>query len=183
MKLFHRVRWHGVRMAQGMGVPGLSGLALAGCVAAFSLAVIAPLLDEVEGVRQAVERLRARAAAPSPAAATTEDPMAQLEMFYRFFPARDSLPELLQTLYREAERHNLALDEGEYRFVADRGRRLARYELLLPVRGNYVQLRRFLAETMRDVPRIVLNSVTLNRQKPSEDTVDARLSFTIYLAE
>lgn len=54
-------------------------------------------------------------------------------------------------------------------------------DMVLPVNGRYVQLRRFVARALSEEPALALEGVTFNRQSVSDATLEAEFRFTLYL--
>jgi Tfp pilus assembly protein PilO len=148
------------------------------------LAVLRPTALETESLREEVADLRARlrssgehGAVPIPTDA------AQLENFYAFFPRVESLPDWLGHIHTAAARNGLVLESGEYRLVRPRDARLVRYQVMLPVRGTYPQLRGFVAEVLEQVPAAGLEDLVIKRDAIGNPELDVRLKFVIHLAE
>jgi len=150
-------------------------------LAVFALVVLLPLQQEINATQQEVEALRnlSRDALRS---SRSLDSDAQLVEFYRFFPKQDSLAGDMMKLYDAAAREQLSLDQGEYRWARDRDSGLSRYEIVLPVRGNYSSLRQYIAQVLADVPNLSLDGVVFSRQKIDDSAVDAQLRFSLYLS-
>jgi Tfp pilus assembly protein PilO len=172
---------HGRRQA---GATGLAGLALI-LIAALFYGTQVPFAEaRLAGLRQATatlhERLQRAAGSFDDAASTPEE---QLDNFYGAFPAIETAPDLLDKIYRAAERRGLTLMQGEYRAKHERSSLLTRYQIMLPVSGPYLQVREFLAEVLKQIPFIALDNVSFQRDKIGEAIVEARINLTLYLEE
>lgn len=119
----------------------------------------------------------ARRALAPPAA----DEVDQLRTFYRHFEGGASLPTHLKALHRLAQRHGIAMRQGEYRLVAGGDARLRQYQMTLPVHGAYPDLRRFVAAVLQEVPAAALDQVTFERRRVEDGAVEARVQFTVFL--
>lgn len=174
--------WHAGRLAEALGWPGIVGAGLlAGLVATWPL-LVTPLQARIAMLKTEVGLLRSRTAAKLPAEHRPLSSAEQLREFHRFFPAEDSIPDAMAKLHSAAAQYKLGLEQGEYHLLRDRDSRLGRYEILLPVRGAYSQIRKFVAQSLTDVPSLSLDSFTISRQKAADPLVDAQLKFTLYLA-
>lgn len=109
------------------------------------------------------------------------NPVDQLGQFYGFFPEQSAIAEKMAKLYEAAAQQNLNLEQGEYRLVSVRDSKLVRYDIVLPIKGGYLQLRKFVAQVLTDVPNLSLDAITFNRQKIEDSSIDAQLNMTIYL--
>ncbi len=54
-------------------------------------------------------------------------------------------------------------------------------DMVLPLNGSYVQLRRFVARALSEIPALALEGVSFNRQSVSDATIEAQLRFSLYL--
>ncbi|MBI1397107.1 MAG: hypothetical protein GC151_14115 [Betaproteobacteria bacterium] len=165
---------------------GLAGLALFAAVAGLAVTLVWPVRSDVANLKAEVAGLRARlkaqtrAGGESRAAPTRAD---QLDTFYAFFPATRSLPDWVGQIHNAAQRNGLSLDRGDYRLQQHAGEKLLRYEVRLPVKGSYPQLRGFIAEVLHKVPAASLENVTLKRDDIHAPDLDARLTFVIFLGD
>jgi hypothetical protein len=148
---------------------------------AFAASAILPLEARIRELKSDVDVLRSKLqAAPAIAgAAGTGDPLAN---FYAFFPPLGSTPDWLQRIFGLAESQGLRLEAGEYKLRRDRDFKLVRYELTLPVRGSYPQIREFVSHVLTDVPASSLDELSLRREDPGSSTVEARIRLTLHLA-
>jgi len=89
----------------------------------------------------------------------------------------------MSRVYQAAVEQKLALDQGEYHLERDKYSKLQRYEIELPLKGTYPQLRHFLAKALADVPILALDGVSFNRQKIDDAALDARVKMTLYMRE
>ncbi|MGH8642541.1 MAG: hypothetical protein ACRET6_12580 [Burkholderiales bacterium] len=165
---------------EGIGWPGIAGLALFALSIAVAATAISVRLAELDAVRAASEGQEERRAgdAQSRAHASRDE---QLLKFYGHFPALSTLPDWLERVYGAAEKNGVALEIGEYRLVQDKNWKLTRYQLTLPVRGSYQQIRGFIAQVLTDVPASALEEIGFRRDTVGSDRIDARLRLTLYL--
>lgn len=175
------LRWHLRQWRRQLGWPGLAG---AGLLAAAVLLYAANVIPE----RWQSHRLRAEiadleAAARAGAAPREQGPEARLAGFYQTFPERASASAWLEKVYAAGEAAGLILDKGEYRLDVDRDARLARYEINLPVRGGYPQVRQFIRGVLAAIPSMALSDVQFRRGAVGDPTVEARIRFILYLRE
>lgn len=85
-----------------------------------------------------------------------------------------------------AKVHSAALAEGlapqEMSFVLNEanGPTYAGLDIVLPVKGSYLQLKRFIGRVLSENPALALGGLTLHRQSVSDSTLEAQLRFTLY---
>jgi hypothetical protein len=111
------------------------------------------------------------------------DPVRQLAEFYRFFPKSSQAPDDLAKLHALAAVHGVQLDQGTYRLLRDRVGKLSMYEIALPVKGDYSQLRKFMSQALTEIPYLSLDSVSFQRQKAGDTMLESQIKFTLFLAE
>lgn len=172
--------WHARRWADALGRTGL--LALAVFIAAGVLAALAlgPLRMQRDTWLQEQAAWRARTRSLPVVADAPAGPQQALLRFYGSFPAGDSTVHWLSLVERAAEAQQLVLAAGEYRLERVPGQRLARYQMTLPVRGSYRQVRGFLAEVLRTVPAAALDDVQFKRDGGGEQ-LEAKVRLSLYL--
>jgi hypothetical protein len=178
----NRVAWEAYAIVRAVGVPGAAGAAFALIALALFLFGVKPAATAIDGERHALERLQVQLKQTQRGAATGPGTTAErLRAFYAFFPRLEALPEWLDKVYAAAARHSITLEKGEYTLARERDGRLMRYQLILPVKGSYPQLRAFLENVLQDVPAAVLDSVTFQRESIAAPQVDAQFRFSLVL--
>lgn len=110
-------------------------------------------------------------------------PTARMDSFYRFFPPQATAPDWLEKIHDAAARQGLQLAQGDYRRVHDGATHLVGYQVTYPVKGSYLQLRRFIDQLLRDVPIASLDEVNLRRDTVGQAEVQATVRVTLHLKE
>lgn len=182
-----RLRWRVRREFSRLGWPGLAGLALLAAAAVLWLGAWSPDEGRARQLRAEVAGLRTRlhsagASGSAAAAALPSNRATQLATFHEFFPAVSTLPDWLAALHAAAARNRLALESGDYTLVPPRGeQRLWRYEISLPMKGTWPQLRGFVSEALEQIPAAGLENVVLRREAVGAAQVEAKLEFVLWL--
>jgi hypothetical protein len=150
-------------------------LAVAGCLLA-GAAALWPLALQPAQARLERARMQLAAAHAVPRALRTvaATPHGQLWREERF-------PDVLAQALAGAAESGLRLDEGAYRVTRESAGPLARYQIQLPVRGDYVQLRRYLAGLSASLPGLALERVQFERPKVGDAALDARLGLVLFM--
>ena len=163
---------------------GAAGALLLAVCGAFYFTALRPTevrLDQLQTrVTSLHDQLRATARTLRPDA---DAPAEQLVTYYKFFPTQTSAPTWLAKIYRAASDQNLQLEQGDYRAGREKAGRLVRYQITLPVKGSYVQLRKFLAAVLSEIPIVSLDHISFERQKIGDDFVEAKIRLTLYLEQ
>lgn len=179
-RLTSKFRWALQASLDFLGWPGVGGLALlAFCVAVYLSALLPAQHRVVEMLAQAGS-LRAQLAKSKATQMAIPAPEARLTDFYHFFPAHVATPDQLEKLYAAAEATGIALEQGDYRLASGKIDKLERYQITLPVRGSYTQIRKFIGRLLADLPAASLDGVSFQRQKISDMQVESQIKFTLY---
>lgn len=168
---------------QALGWPGLAGAGALLFSLIYGAAVVLPAEKQQQRTRlQAIQAQVVAARTPllaTPAAAT---PQREQELFYQDFPAQTDVTRWIERIYATAAATRLSLARGEYTLAPVADTRLSRYQITLPVQGDYGRIRRFIAATLSSVPNLSLDELTLERQSIGETQVAGQLRFSLYLA-
>lgn len=106
-----------------------------------------------------------------------------LDHFYAGLPSVDDQFLLMARLHKAAASNGLILERGDYKFAEEGGVPLVRYEIELPVKGDYAQIRRFVFAAMQDLPTLALKSISFGRQKSDEAQLNANVVLVLYLGK
>jgi Tfp pilus assembly protein PilO len=172
--------WTIKRAIIGLRWPGLLGVALAVFAAAFHALGVRPLHARVAALEAEARTLEAQAGARGRLAERPTQ-RSQLSNFYAFFPVIEALPEVLGKVQRAARDNGLQLEKGEYRLSQEREFPLARYQVTLPLRGTYPQVRGFVNDVLDAVPAAALDELALKREAAGDPMVEARVRFTLFV--
>lgn len=175
-----RVRWQTERL----GSAGKIGFGLLVFSVVFFFSAVLPRQAESSALMEKAETMRLHfRAEPVRVSGRKMQSDQGLGDFYAFFPNIDSSPFWIKELVQVAETANVEISGSEYRMVRDKGWKLARYEMMLPVRGGYPQMRAFIADALRVVPAIALVDIVIKREGVESDLLEASLKFHLYLNE
>ena len=160
--------------------PGVAGLALLVFALGLALFVLETSRQRLNALEREAAAVKAQFGkrATGPALSTNRS---QLSNFYAFFPLTENVPELLGRINRSAGEHQLMLEKGEYKLARDSSFRLARYQVTLPVRGDYGELRSFVNDVLQSVPSAALEELTLKRESADLPELEGRVRFVLFL--
>ncbi|WP_449432730.1 type 4a pilus biogenesis protein PilO [Pseudomonas putida] len=105
-----------------------------------------------------------------------------LDSLRQQLPGQPQASELIERLYQLASAQNISLSRGEYALGIDPKTQLARYQIVLPVRGSYPQIRGLLDGLLGQLPTLVLEDLELQRKRIGDSELNARLRMTLYLS-
>ncbi len=160
------------------GWPLLLGLVM--LVAAVLLQQLGVARAELQAadMRRAQLVLQKQLAAPTAAPQLSAGPLDTLRLR---LPDASSVLATVSRLHDGAREHQVELAKGEYRLTQDGRTRLLRYQITLPLRASYPQLRSWLASVMNAMPTLSLDELSLQRDDVGEARLDARVRLTLHL--
>ena len=174
--------WQLKQWAKTLQWQGLLGIALCLAAAGFYASAVDSGKTRIAGLRQEAQSVRDFARNnPEASGAPSAGEEAWLAQFYRLLPAKASAAEWLRLLFAAAASHSVDLERGDYKMNVDRNGRLLAYEIGLPVRGSYVQIRRFIAEVLDRIPAVALDEFIVKRETIGDPRIDASIRFTLFL--
>ncbi|RWU18897.1 pilus assembly protein PilO [Pseudomonas alkylphenolica] len=169
--------------ARQLGVVGLAGGALVLVGLLYGALVVLPQWQQLQQQQQLSEEARAqlqqfkRGDLKLP-----QVPQHELEDFHKQLPAQPQATVAIDRIYSLAKAERISLARGEYALGVDPKTQLARYQILLPVRGSYPQIRRFVHALLGQLPALVLEDVDLQRKKIGDSELTGRIRMTLYLS-
>ena len=177
-----RARWYARRAMHLLGWQGVVGAGLIIVSGVVGASIIEPLHTHVATLKAdtplAYERQR-----EFKRIAAEQNPVAQLDKFYRFFAASDPLTDWLGRFYSIGDAYGLTLRQAEYRVMDARSLKLNQYQIVIPVVTTYPKLKQFLAAVLNEIPIVSLDYISLQRRRVGDAAVEAQLQFTLYLPE
>ena len=189
----HYWLWQSRQIAKKLGLFGLLGLAIALGCGLFYASKITPINDKILQHNESIQQVKLNNAEQKnlsipinnvPQQITNDD----ITKFYARFPNGASLPKWLSLLNETAVKQGLLLNRGDYKLTqikatqikANPGQ-LSRYEIVLPVTGQYSQIRQFIAQVLYQMPALALSEMQIKRENTLRPTVEARLVFVLML--
>jgi hypothetical protein len=161
----------------------IAGIALIGSAAAFHFIVSKPMQDRARQLQQDLATAKSKAG-KFPDKREPRD-IRSVDMrfneFYQYFPPTRSTPDSLGIIYKAAEKEGIHLIEGDYKIVPVKGDKLVGYQISLPVRGTYTQLRKFIVQLLNETPAASLDELNFKRDAIANNEVEAKVRLTLYL--
>lgn len=173
--------WQMRRLLRIVGWSGVAAIVVALASALFYEVALTPMHASVVEIRAEIEHFRNSRQAVRRTTTDNRDTALQLTEFYRFFSGEEAIGEVLNGIYETAQQQGLVLERGEYQLASAQEGKLLRYDIVLPIKGSYPRLRRFVAKILQDHPSLSLESVGFTRQSSLDIGVSALLRLTLYL--
>lgn len=173
------------RALRQLGWPGALAVALFAASLAFYFSAIVPARDKANELFNAAEYARATQQRVSKNKQRIEQktPAAQLAAFNAFFPPLSEAPKWVAAVYAAARGERLTLERGDYKVLRETGVSLVRYQITLPVKGSYPQIRQFIAEVLEEAPLASIDDVSIRRDKIGQNSVEARIKISLYMKD
>ena len=116
------------------------------------------------------------------------DPAQELIRFNEMLADGASLPSYLSSIDQAAVDEQLILNRGDYKLTKiKQGKTLkdqsVRYEIILPVTGEYAQIRQFIGNVLQQLPSLALSDMQINRESTLKSVVEAKLVFVLFLKD
>lgn len=177
------MNWRMQEMLNRLGWPVLLALVLLILNGVFYLSASLPaqekktqLQQEAEFAREKTRRMTKNGLRPAPLTASQ-----QLARFHAFFPPLGDAHQWISEIYSAARGEKLALERGDYKVLREANGTLARYQITLPVKGTYPQIRQFIAEVLEEIPPAAVDDVSIRRDKIGDTQVEARIKISLYM--
>lgn len=171
-----RLRYH----ARQLGWQGLTGIALLLACLAFGLGVALPETGRQDQLMQDLEKLHEKIPQRKDAW-IDRSPQASLHTFYEFLPEEKEALSQFGVLLYMAGANGLEPEKAVYKTDHHKYASFSRYQVSLPVRGTYVDIRTFINQALNALPNLALNEISLVRQDTASDEVEASLRFTLFV--
>lgn len=182
-RLMQQLRWQAARLGN-MGKIGAGLLVVAGI---FFMGAVQPEKNTLAALKERAEtlkmQLQSEKSGDIPAAERILTNDQALQAFYEFFPRFDSSPFWVRELVRVAQKNGVEINSSDFRLTFERDWRLSRYEIILPVRGRYSQIRAFMADALETVPAMAITGFAIKRDNVQSTQLEVRFEMSLYLNE
>lgn len=186
--------WLAHKFLKNLGPLGLSGLAILLSCGLFYVFIALPLNAQINMAQQRLDSVKPNEMALSNVQETPTNGMSQdIAAIKQMLPRANTLHDWLGLIDKAALKQGLRLNRGDYKFTQIKQGKVvgnqkvsdnqyaSRYEIVLPVTGQYVQIRQFIANVLYSQPALALGSVKIQRDNALSANVEARLVFVLFL--
>lgn len=150
------------------------------CLALY-FSVVQPARHRLDTARSSTISLQQRIAQAGDPSSVNRSLDEQLAAFYQLFPSEHDATDSVGAIAAIAQRDGLGLQQAEYKVERDKTGRLIRFQMSLPLKGDYQAIRRFLSHLRAELPMVSLEQVQFDRQKVGDPLVDAKIRLVIFL--
>jgi len=173
--MMHRIQWHGLRLAEQLGVIGLLAITTGLFCLVFVFASWLPTRETLDAVR-ANQQSQFKQVVKS--AATPSD---NLQYFVGLLPKLSERATHIQSMMGQAKALNLAVDNVSYKTDHQPDSLLSKTYVDFTVYCTYPEMRTFLNNILTDMPFVSLDQLSINRDDVSSDVVEIRMRLTLHL--
>jgi Tfp pilus assembly protein PilO len=191
---FNDCLWLALKFFKSLGSLGLASLSiLLGC-SLFYVFMALPLDAQINMAQQQLDNVKPNEMTLSNAQEIPANDMSQdIAAIKKMLPHANTLHDWLGLIDKAAFKQGLRLNRGDYKFTQIKQSKIAgnqkvsdnqyasRYEIVLPVTGQYVQIRQFIANVLQSQPALALSSLKIQRENALAANVEARLVFVLFL--
>lgn len=158
---------------------GAAGIAGAGASAAAAAIGVFGLLS----LHTANENLNAQILRPRQRPEVTVTPEQGLIRAVAQLPTRAEVPAVLGQILQQARAAGVALEKGQYTYVASAAGGFGRYELDFPVKAQYPGIRDFINRTLTHIPAAGLEKLSIERKVVGDTQVNAEVRLVIFIRD
>lgn len=179
--------WLFTHSAKKLGAWGLLALLAMGMGGAYYTSTSAELTQKIAVLSADLNQ----PAIPDMPSAELEKPVEYtqqtLQDFYRIFPRTSAIPETLAQLNRLAAEQHIVLNSGDYKLTKITPRNvpqqvaLTHYEMVIPVKGSYLQVRQFISAILATVPSVAIADIQLRRDSTVSPEIDGKLVLVLFV--
>lgn len=109
-----------------------------------------------------------------------ENPNQQLLAFYAHIPKEATCNQLISRFLLIANGHAVEYNDITYRLIPIANPKLSRLDIVMPVKGKYLDVRQFIVDTLNAFPSAAIADMQFERTSTNEEVVNARLHFNVY---
>ena len=161
----------------------VAGVALVVAIAALAVLAWSIPAGDRQAQQQRSALVQAAAAPPAVVVSPTATANQNLALFYASLGERRYTEQQVKTLFGIAAKTGINLRQGEYKAAYDQNGKLHTYQVTLPVTGSYQAIWQFAMLSLRAIPFAALDDIGFRRDDIGAAGVDARVRFTLYLAD
>lgn len=87
----------------------------------------------------------------------------------------------IKTLHAIAESYGLKIKKAQYKYTFSVEGQFYNYQIILPIKGSYSDIRMFVEEFLSTFPFASLDQINFKRDNSSEELVEAKIQFSLFL--
>lgn len=117
---------------------------------------------------------------PRPSKPVSENDLAS---YYEALPHEEERFALVNRVLQSAEKQGVLPKQVDYKLEAESLTKVVRYQLLLPLKGDFSAIQAFLVEVLNDNRSLVIDSLSIKREAVERADLEARVQFSILMVK
>lgn len=118
-----------------------------------------------------------------PSQVSQPDKLSEHDQLAALLPLANQANALIAEFLHIASQQGLPIDKVEYKAQPAQKGNFQALQILLPTKGQYVQIRQFINALLNVQPSLALNEIRFNRDDLSVEQVEANMVFMLYLQQ
>lgn len=169
------------REARRWGLPGALGGLLLAAALVLAVSIVPRERDALRSDQRVLHEARVRAAQLRREQQADAQPQDPARRFVQAFPGADERHRRITNLLGLAAGLGLQPRRSDVRSVAEPALGLTRLRVVLPLRGSYEALRRYVDQALRDDPALALDLLRVERTDPDAAEIRAELQWSLWM--
>jgi|SRR5450830_143720 len=162
-----------------LGWQGLVGILLIFASLLFLLIVAIPKSHQLQQLQIEMVTLKANPR-PNLKNGSNHAQFDVVQKFYDFLPLQNEVNNQIIAILHVATNVGLVVDKVEY-VQPLTASPLIQYQIKLPLKGSYIQIRQFISQVLNASPSMALNDLSLRREDLATELVEAQIQFNLYM--
>lgn len=176
-----RVRFSWAACRAALGRSGLAGVALMLAALAFFATAVQQRQVDAQRLQEQTDVLQERHGKPRAHPDGAATPEEELRAFIEYFPPAATLQDWIERIQLAGAASGVNVERADYKLASEQAAGLTRYQITLPVKGTYAEIRSFVASLLEVVPTLALVDIDLKRDAIGAAAVEARLTLSLFL--
>lgn len=101
--------------------------------------------------------------------------------YYEALPSEDERFALVKRLLLAAQAQDLLPQQVDYKLEAEALTKVVRYQLVLPLKGDFSRIQAFLVEVLNENRSVAIDSLSIERESVELGDLEARVQFSIFM--
>ena len=172
----NKVQWFFVRATEKVGIAAGFAWFILLLIVAYVISVFVPAQQKLESLEKQLQEI-------PPTEKVVYVYESPSDQFFRDVPDFNSVTTSIQTIFDEAKKQRIDINEVVYKDVQRSGEHIIRYTMSFSVVASYPKVKDFILNSLSSLPYLALEQLTFERDKVNKNMVTSYLRFTLYVME
>ncbi len=110
-----------------------------------------------------------------------DDNLQRLNAFYELLGEKKHVEQQVKTILYLANEAGVSLKAGEYQLAENSAGKFFTYKVQMPVKGSYLQIRKFAEQVLLTIPFASLDETSFKREAINGPVIESKMVFTLYV--